>query len=150
MTIRSAYESITVENSTHVLEVDLVVVQIAFALFRIPSEFANVCEQPLQVFRHSKIAPQARVSIRLIPLRFAMTDLKSYSSPAFVVVVTPFGRRPSEKNKSIFDRTSKGCIYRRISIFKPVIRYFDKFPAPVNSGENPADSDTLNASSLYR
>jgi hypothetical protein len=58
MTIRSADEGVTIENPTHVLEVDLVVQQIAFALFRIPSEIANVCEQPLQVFRHSKSLPK--------------------------------------------------------------------------------------------
>jgi hypothetical protein len=41
MTIRSADESVAVENSAHVLEVDLVIAQIGFALFRIPSEIAN-------------------------------------------------------------------------------------------------------------
>jgi hypothetical protein len=58
MTIRSADEGVTVENPTHVLEVDLVVLQIAFALFRIPSEIADVCEQPLHVFRHSHRFPE--------------------------------------------------------------------------------------------
>src|SRR5260370_6002564 len=43
MTIRSADESVAVENSAHVLEVDLVGAQVAFALFRIPSEFADAC-----------------------------------------------------------------------------------------------------------
>src|SRR6202165_6023669 len=37
MTIRSADEGVAVENSSDVLEVDLVVAQIAFALLRIPS-----------------------------------------------------------------------------------------------------------------
>jgi hypothetical protein len=67
MTIRSADESMAVENSTHVLEVDPVVQQIAFAFFRIPSEIANACEQPLQVFRHSKSLPK-RGSDTVIPL----------------------------------------------------------------------------------
>jgi hypothetical protein len=58
MTIRSADESVAVENSARVLEVDLVIAQVAFALFRIPSEFANAREQPLQVFRHSKSSPK--------------------------------------------------------------------------------------------
>jgi hypothetical protein len=58
MTIRPTDESITAENSFRVLEVDPVIAQIAFALFRIPSEIANAREQPLQVFRHSE-APQA-------------------------------------------------------------------------------------------
>src|ERR1700726_2000050 len=44
MTIRSADESVAVENSPDVLEVDLVIAQVAFALFRIPSEFPNACE----------------------------------------------------------------------------------------------------------
>jgi hypothetical protein len=57
MTIRSADECVAVENSAQVLEVDLVIAQIAFALFRIPSEFANACEQPLYVFRHSESSP---------------------------------------------------------------------------------------------
>ncbi|MDP3691778.1 MAG: hypothetical protein Q8R73_12240 [Bradyrhizobium sp.] len=58
MTIRSADESVAVENAAHVLEVDLVVAQIDFALFRIPSEVANVREQPLHIFRHSKSSPK--------------------------------------------------------------------------------------------
>jgi len=57
MTIRSADEGVAVENSSDVLEVDLVIAQIAFALFRIPSEVTNVCEQPLYIFRHSKSPP---------------------------------------------------------------------------------------------
>jgi hypothetical protein len=58
MTIRSADESGAVENSAHVLEVDLVIEQIAFAFFRIPSEIANACEQPLHIFRHSEASPK--------------------------------------------------------------------------------------------
>jgi hypothetical protein len=58
MTIRSADESVAVENSARVLEVDLVIAQIAFALLRVPSEIANACEQPLYVFRHSKSLPE--------------------------------------------------------------------------------------------
>src|SRR6185437_5412739 len=57
MTIRSADEGVAVENSAYVLEVDLVVAQVAFALFRIPPEFANACEQPLHIFRHSESLP---------------------------------------------------------------------------------------------
>src|SRR5882724_8497812 len=57
MTIRSADEGVAVENSAHVLEVDLVIAQIAFALVRIPSEIANACEQPLYFFRHSESSP---------------------------------------------------------------------------------------------
>ena len=63
MTIRPTDEGVAVENSFHVLEVDLVIAQIAFALFRIPSEVANACEQPLHVFRHSD-TPQDWVAIR--------------------------------------------------------------------------------------
>jgi len=58
MTIRSADEGVAVENSSDVLEVDLVIAQIAFAFFRIPSEVTNACEQPLYVFRHSKSSPK--------------------------------------------------------------------------------------------
>jgi len=53
MTIRSADESVAVENSARILEVDLVIAQVSFALLRIPSELANACEQPLHIFRHS-------------------------------------------------------------------------------------------------
>jgi len=56
MTIRSTDESVAVENSFRVLEVDLVIPQIAFALSRMPSKVANACEQQLQVFRHSEIS----------------------------------------------------------------------------------------------
>jgi hypothetical protein len=58
MTIRSADESVAVKNSAHVLEVDLVIAQVIFALFRIPSVIANACEQPLHIFRHSKSLPR--------------------------------------------------------------------------------------------
>src|SRR6202165_1528666 len=57
MTIRSADEGVAVENSSNVLEVDLVIAQVAFAFFRIPSEITNACEQPLHIFRHSKSPP---------------------------------------------------------------------------------------------
>jgi hypothetical protein len=50
MTIRSADEGVAVENSSDVLEGDLMIAQVSFALFRIPSEIANVCEQPLHIF----------------------------------------------------------------------------------------------------
>jgi hypothetical protein len=59
MTIRSADEGVAVENSLDVHEVDLVITQVIFALFRIPSEVANACEQPLHIFRHSKSLPNA-------------------------------------------------------------------------------------------
>src|ERR1700682_514235 len=49
MTIRSADECVVVENSSDVLEVDPVVAQIAFALFRIPSDFADACDQSLHL-----------------------------------------------------------------------------------------------------
>jgi hypothetical protein len=67
MTIRSADESIALENSAHVLEVDLVIAQIAFALVRIPSELANAYEQPLYIFRHSKSSPNPEFDT-VIPL----------------------------------------------------------------------------------
>src|SRR3954452_2423155 len=54
MTIRSADECVAVENSLDVLEIDLVITQVIFAFFRIPSEVANACEQPLHICRHSK------------------------------------------------------------------------------------------------
>src|SRR6266404_6719554 len=60
MTIRSADEGVAIENSSDVLEVDLMIAQVAFAFFRVPSEIANACEQPLQLFRHSK-PPQKRL-----------------------------------------------------------------------------------------
>jgi hypothetical protein len=68
MTIRSADEGVAVENSSHVFEVDLVIEQIAFALIRIPSEFANACEQPLYIFRHSKSSPNSEFDT-VIPLK---------------------------------------------------------------------------------
>jgi hypothetical protein len=67
MTIRSADESVAVKNFSYVVEVDLVIAQIAFTLFRIPSELANACEQPLLVFRHSN-RPRIRSFDAVIPL----------------------------------------------------------------------------------
>jgi len=45
MTIRSTDDVIAVENSFHVLEVDLVITQIAVAFLRIPIESANPRKQ---------------------------------------------------------------------------------------------------------
>jgi hypothetical protein len=58
MTIRPTDESVAVENSFRVLEVDSVIAQIAFALFRMPSEVANAREQPLHIIRHSDLPPE--------------------------------------------------------------------------------------------
>jgi hypothetical protein len=53
MTIRPMDECIAAENSFDVLEVDPVNSPIAFALFRMPSEVANACEQSVKIiFRH--------------------------------------------------------------------------------------------------
>jgi hypothetical protein len=82
MTIRSADESVAVENSAHVLEVDLVIAQVIFALFRIPSVIANAREQPLDIFRHSNRSLRqgyiASIEVcydgfkALLPMRFAV------------------------------------------------------------------------------
>jgi hypothetical protein len=57
MTIRSTSQGVAVENSFHILEIDLVVTQVARALFRIPLEAANARKQLLHVFRHSDAPP---------------------------------------------------------------------------------------------
>jgi hypothetical protein len=76
MTIRPTDESVAVEYSFHVLEVDSVIAQIAFALFRIPSERANAREQPPYIVRHSE-APQALGCDTSVSCReFAMTVSK--------------------------------------------------------------------------
>jgi hypothetical protein len=77
MPVRSTDEGVAVEYSFHVFEVDLVNPKIAFALFRIPSEFPNAREQPLQFFRHSE-APQTEVAIRVYCQGFAMTQLMAW------------------------------------------------------------------------
>jgi len=88
MTIRSADEGVTVENSLDVLEVDLVIDQVRLALFRIPSEIANVCEQPFHIFRHSKssqfgfdtVAPiEDRYDGKLVAARFRPSTLPVYT-----------------------------------------------------------------------
>jgi hypothetical protein len=76
MTIRSADESVAVENSLDVHEVDLVIDQIRLALFRIPSEIANACEQPLHLFRHSEASPKEDIDTSVSIRGFAMTDSK--------------------------------------------------------------------------
>ena len=89
MTIRSADECVAVENSAYVLEVDPMISQVTFALFRIPSEVTNACEQPLYVFRHSK-SPQARVSTRITPLEVRYDGFEALlPNLAVVVVLTP-------------------------------------------------------------
>ena len=58
MTIRPAGEGIAVKKPLKVFEVDPVVPQVAFALFRIPSEFANAREQGLEIaFSHRGYYP---------------------------------------------------------------------------------------------
>jgi hypothetical protein len=54
MAIRSTDESVAVENSCHILEVDLVVTQVRSALLRVLIKSANLREQLFQVFRHSE------------------------------------------------------------------------------------------------
>jgi hypothetical protein len=81
MTIRSADEGVAVENAAHVLEVDSVIAQITFALFRIPSEIANACEQPLHIFRHSEASPKEDIDTFVSLRGFAMTGSKRYSLP---------------------------------------------------------------------
>src|SRR5665213_1526338 len=77
ITIRSADEGVAVENAAHVLEVDSMISQVGFTFLRIPSEVANTCEQPLHLFRHGEIVPEARGPTRLY--RFAMNDSKRYA-----------------------------------------------------------------------
>lgn len=53
MTIRSTDEGIAVKKSLEVSKVDPVIPQVAFALFRISSEFTNAREQRLEIsFSH--------------------------------------------------------------------------------------------------
>jgi hypothetical protein len=70
MTIRSPDESVAVENSLDVLKVDLVIAQISFALFWIPREIANVCEQPLHIFRHSNRSPAGSDAVCTVEVRY--------------------------------------------------------------------------------
>jgi len=79
MTIRSADEGVAVENSSNVLEVDLVIAQVAFALFRIPTEIANACEQPLHIFRRSETPPDEDIDTFVSHRGFAMTVSKTCS-----------------------------------------------------------------------
>jgi hypothetical protein len=78
MTIRSADEGVAVENSLYVHEVDLVIDQVRLAIFRIPSEIANVCEQPLHIFRHSEPSSKEDIDTFVSHRGFAMTDSKRY------------------------------------------------------------------------
>src|SRR6266404_369343 len=85
MTIRSADESVAVENSAHVLEVDLVIEQVDFSLLRIPPEIANAREQPLHIFRHSEAFPETRVSTRLLPLEVRYDGFEALAHCCFTV-----------------------------------------------------------------
>jgi hypothetical protein len=106
MTIRSADESVAVENSLDVLEVDLVIAQVIFALFRIPSEVANACEQPLHLFRHSKSLPKTGFRHGYtVEVRYDGFETLGFYF-AFVFVMTPPPEGCCSKAKYNFDRTS--------------------------------------------
>jgi hypothetical protein len=49
MTIRPADKCVVVDNFFRVFEVDPVVFEVAFALFRIPSEFPDACKQGVEI-----------------------------------------------------------------------------------------------------
>jgi hypothetical protein len=58
MAVGSTDKRIAVENSFHILEVDLVNTQIASAFHLMPSERTNAREQCLHIFRHSDLPPK--------------------------------------------------------------------------------------------